>query len=125
MLRTTTLNLTNRQSAERCKLEFERCAIATEKTRVNVNQVLNLIIFTALFLIGRTRAFHHLLLLQIKADASQLRDSDFSEAAKEIEEVVKTKWHALSRHSDDRNRLINRACKFYLTAEEVSRFNNK
>lgn len=81
--------------------------------------------FHCSILIGRTRAFHHLLLLQIKADASQLRDSDFSEAAKEIEEVVKTKWHALSRHSDDRNRLINRACKFYLTAEEVSRFNNK
>ena len=39
MLQTTPMNLTNRQSADRCKLEFDRCKIATEKTRSSVQQV--------------------------------------------------------------------------------------
>jgi len=38
-LRKMPMNLTNRQSADRSKVEFERCSIANDKTRTSVNQV--------------------------------------------------------------------------------------
>ena len=39
MLRKMPMNLTSRKSADRSKLEFERCSIANEKTRTSVTQV--------------------------------------------------------------------------------------
>ena len=70
-------------------------------------------------------SYHDLLLVQLHRDCSQLRDSEFSEAAKEAEDLVKQAWHNLVRHSEDRSRLIIRAEKFYQTADEVGEIHFK
>uniref|UniRef100_H2XVV8 DH domain-containing protein n=1 Tax=Ciona intestinalis TaxID=7719 RepID=H2XVV8_CIOIN len=92
-LRSASLHLTNQRNAEQCRLVYEQSGAATEKTRDVV--------------------------VQVQAEASRLRETEFGESAREVEETTRRSWQALARHEEDRLRLIVSASKFYQTSSEV------
>ena len=98
MLRNNALSLTNLQNSERCRMKHERYfhGNVTEKMKSNVKNV--------------------------QIEATRLKDGDFDELARNIEQRVRTAWEALSRHDRDRANLIASACTFYQTASEVCYF---